>query len=120
MTVRIRLKIKDCEDIIRSCGYSIKTIKDLVEEIKFKSEPGKSAVISYAGKVRVAYKDELELMSLRAAIKNVALIEDFTAKNWDTVRNVYYVYCSGNFQLESIAESLLEDRVRELIRDKDF
>lgn len=118
--LRLRLKRKDCEDIIRSCGYSIKTIDDLVEEINFKSEPAKSAVISYAGRVKVAYKDEIDLMSLRAAIKNVALIENFTTNNWDTVRNVYYVYRSGNFQLESIAESLLEDRVRELIRDKDF
>lgn len=120
MVVRFRLLKKDCEDIIRSCGYSIKTIKDLVSEISFKSEPAKTSVISYAGKVRVAYKDELELMSLRAAIKNVARIEEFTTKDWNTVRNVYYVYRSGNFQPESIAESLLEDRVRELIRDKDF
>lgn len=118
--LRLRLKRKDCEDIIRSCGYSIKTIDDLVEEINFKSEPAKSAVISYAGRVKVAYKDEIDLMRLRAAIKNVAQVEDFTSKDWDMVRNVYYVYRIGNFQLESIAESLLEDRVRELIRDKDF
>jgi len=120
MMVRIRLKKKDCEDIIRSCGYSIKKIEDLINEIKFRDENAKSSVLNFIGKVRVTYKDELDLMDLRAAIKSVALIENFTTKNWDTVRNVYYVYCNGNFQLESIAESLLEDRVQEIIRDKDF
>ena len=120
MTVRIRLKKKDCEDIIRSCGYSIKKIDDLINEIKFRDKNAKLAVLNYIGRVRVAYKDEIDLMGLRAAIKNVAMVENFTSSKWDVVRNVYYVYCSGNFQLESIAESLLEDRVQEIIRDKDF
>lgn len=120
MVVRIRLMKKDCENIVRSCGYSIKTFNDLVREIKFKSESAKSALLSYIGNAQIAYKDELDLMGIRAAVKNVALIKDYSSINWDTIRNVYYTYCYGDFRIDSVAESLLKDRVQELIRDKDF
>jgi hypothetical protein len=112
---------KDCENIVRSCGYSVKTFKDLVSEIKFKSEKAKSALLSYIGGAKIAYKEEIDLMGLRAAVKNVALIEDFSSSNnWDVIRNVYYTFCNGDFRIDSVAESLLQDRVQELIRDKDF
>lgn len=120
MVVRIKLLKKDCESIVRSCGYSIKTFNDLVSEIKFKSENAKSALLSYIGNAQIAYKEEIDLMRLRAAVKNLALIKDFSSNNWDTVREVYYTYCNGDFRIDSVAESLLKDRVRELIRDKDF
>lgn len=121
MAVRIRLMKKDCENIVRSCGYSVKKIEDLINEIKFKSENAKSVLLSFIGNARVAYKDEIDLMGLRAAVKNVAQIEDFSSSNdWDVIRNVYYTYCNGDFRVDSVAKSLLEDRVQELIRDKDF
>lgn len=121
MVVRIRLMKRDCESIVRSCGYSVKTFNDLVREIKFKSENAKSALLSYIGNAQIAYKEEIDLMGIRAAIKNVALINDFSSSiNWGVIRNVYYAYCNGDFRVDSVAESLLKDRVQELIRDKDF
>ena len=120
MVVRIRLLKKDCENIVRSCGYSIKTFNDLVGEIKFESEGAKSALRNYIGNAQIVYKDELDLIGIRAAVKNVARIKDYSYNNWDVIRNVYYAYCSGDFRVDSVAESLLKDRVQELIRDKDF
>lgn len=120
MVVRIRLLKKDCENIVRSCGYSIKTFNDLVDEIKFESDPAKSALRNYIWNAQIVYKNELDLMGIRAAVKNVARIKDYSSNDWDVIRNVYYAYCNGYFRIESLAESLLKDRVQELIRDKDF
>ena len=63
----------------------------------------------------------MDLFKLRSIIKEIADIEELDRSNsWGYINRFYNELLNREINLDRIVESLIEDRVKELIRDNDI
>lgn len=120
--IRVKINKKDCDNLLHSLGYVVRTISDIVNEFEFKSSEVKRNLFNYTSARRcVAFKENMDLFKLRSIIKEIADIEELDRSNsWGYINRFYNELINRKINPDNIVESLIEDRVKELIRDNDI
>lgn len=120
--IRVKIKKKDCDNLLHSLGYVVRTISDVVNEFEFKSSEVKRNLFNYISTRKcVVYKENMDLFKLRSIIKEIADIEELDRSNsWGYINRFYNELLNREINPDRIVESLIEDRVNELIRDNDI
>lgn len=123
--IRVKINKKDCDNLLHSLGYIVRTISDVVNEFEFKSSEVKRILFDYISTRKcVAYKENMDLFKLRSIIKEIADIEDIEeldrSNSWGYINRFYNELLNREINPDRIVESLIEDRVNELIRDNDI
>lgn len=120
--IRVKINKKDCDNLLHSLGYVVRTISDIVNEFEFKSSEVKRNLFNYISARRcVAFKENMDLFKLRSIIKEIADIEELDKSNsWGYINRFYNELINRKINPDNIVESLIEDRVKELIRDNDI
>lgn len=120
--IRVKINKKDCDNLLHSLGYVVRTISDIVNELEFKSSEVKRNLFNYISARRcVAFKENMDLFKLRSIIKEIADIEELDKSNsWGYINRFYNELINRKINPDNIVESLIEDRVKELIRDNDI
>lgn len=120
--IRVKINKKDCDNLLHSLGYIVRTISDVVNEFEFKSSEVKRNLFNYISTRKcVVYKENMDLFKLRSVIKEIADIEELDRSNsWGYINRFYNELLNREINPDKIVESLIEDRVRELIRDNDI
>lgn len=120
--IRVKINKKDCDNLLHSLGYVVRTISDIVNEFEFKSSEVKRDLFNYISTRRcVAFKENMDLFKLRSIIKEIADIEELDRSNrWGYINRFYNELIDREINPDKIVESLIEDRVKELIRDNDI
>lgn len=121
--IRVKINKKDCDNLLHSLGYVVRTISDIVNEFEFKSSEVKRNLFNYISARRcVAFKENMDLFKLRSIIKEIADIEELDKSNsWGYINRFYNeLIINRKINPDNIVESLIEDRVKELIRDNDI
>lgn len=120
--IRVKINKKDCDNLLHSLGYVVRTISDIVNEFEFKSSEVKRNLFNHISARRcVAFKENMDLFKLRSIIKEIADIEELDKSNsWGYINRFYNELINRKINPDNIVESLIEDRVKELIRDNDI
>lgn len=120
--IRVKINKKDCDNLLHSLGYIVRTISDVVNEFEFKSSEVKRNLFNYISTRKcVSYKENMDLFKLRSIIKEIADIEELDRSNsWGYINRFYNELLNREINPDRIVESLIEDRVKELIRDNDI
>lgn len=118
--IGVKINKKDCDNLLHSLGYIVRTISDVVNEFEFKSSEVKKNLFNYISTRKcVAYKENMDLFKLRSIIKEIADIEELDRSN-RYINRFYNELLNREINPDKIVESLIEDRVKELIRDNDI
>ena len=120
--IRVKINKRDCDNLLHSLGYVVRPISDIINEFEFKSSEVKRNLFNYISAKRcVAFKENMDLFKLRSIIKEIADIEELDKSNsWGYINRFYNELINRKINPDNIVESLIEDRVKELIRDNDI